>query len=263
MKNKKMQYGKMHTMALPERVNSEEIMMDVYTYVTRHHGQYINIDDKIDSYDLVNKRGRLSTRISRLLYKNYNINLNGLEKSHIGNIVVKHTIPSKRIRFDFSAACDWQDGEFNDEDSCFWGGRAATGDTLRVHPQYFAIRFWQINRPNGVGRALIYHMPVGWVLFNAYGPIDLSIVAQFFSYYVHGEYLASRVDLSNFGSSSDDLWINGGRGYFVPKLVDSKNIPTEIDLRTVIEDDEEEDYDDLIWGDDEDEDEYAEEEIHF
>jgi hypothetical protein len=138
--------------------------------------------------------------------------------SEIGNIARANIVPSKEYYMDFDDELDWEDGEFGDSGSCYWGDRWGARNMLRDHGS-FAIRFFNRRitpvsnkeKFDGFGRAwIVPDIPFegSMVTFNAYpgGDLTTNTVALILSQLFSLPY--KRIRLSNLGSTDRLLYIN-------------------------------------------------------
>jgi len=136
-----------------------------------------------------------------------------------GAFVERKTV---KYSMDFTRRFDWEDGDFGDRGSAFWG-QNHTARHLLERAGAFAVRFYNTY---GKGFARAFVCPVlnenCWVVFNNYG-IPLWRIAKILASYNDCNY--KRVTLFNNGTSKGEIYINGGVGY----LLGNPNIITNVE----------------------------------
>lgn len=168
--------------------------------------------------------GNFPKRVAKWFYQTQQIKIPPDRMSVIGNIASENTRKEPRVYFcDFTQKFDWNDGDFGDSGSCYWGGRAGARQMLSDHDAW-AIRFYKDDTyEEGIGRSWV----VPWrikgekvlIAFNGYGPCDLGLLGQvrvLSCHFNHAYY--KRIELDNEGSSGGMLHINGdnhGIGYIL------------------------------------------------
>ena len=124
-------------------------------------------------------RGKLPNRLAGMLKTRYDIKLTPKQKSTIGNIARKHLLARDNYTVDFTDTFDWNDGDFGDFGSCFWGANFGAREIMEEEG-VIAIRFYDED-DNGIGRAWLYELSdTAWILFNAYG-LECSEAASVFA----------------------------------------------------------------------------------
>lgn len=160
--------------------------------------------------------GTFPKRVAKFLWKKANLHCPESFLSELGNIARRHSSEARTYYIDFAGSIDWQDGDFGDEGSCYWGDNEAAQGILEENGA-FAIRFYSDDTfENGIGRAWIYERRNNFVLWNGYGVEDRDAtlnIARIFAAYLGKSY--SRVHLTNNGSEGGTVYINGGRGYLI------------------------------------------------
>lgn len=134
----------------------------------------------------------------------------------IGNLARQHTEDRLVYSFEFVNRFDWDDGDFGDSGSCYWGSNSGAIEIL-YEQGAMAILFYNADG-DGYARAWFVDLTDSegiYVVFNGYGFASsptrtiARIVAAFFG-------LAyKKIWLSNFGMDNGLLWINGGIGYVI------------------------------------------------
>lgn len=203
----------------------------------------------------LNDDGKLTTRISHYYYKQFNIKLPASILTEIGNIARAHTLTSETFRFEFVNRIDWEDGDFGDDGSCYWGSNAGAREMIQDNGA-LAIRFYDADG-YGIARAWLYDATKFWILWNGYGFADdstLTIAKVFASF---KDYTYKRIYLANYGASSGTLYINNGKGYAIGTPDAIENLRTydlefqDYYMDTCYECDRALYSDDVYWGPDE------------
>jgi hypothetical protein len=162
-------------------------------------------------------RGKFPKRVAQYYKKVHNLKAPDAFIEQIGNIARAHSEELSVYYFDFTRDFDWEEGDFGDDGSCFWGGNAAALDMLYANGAQ-AIRFYN-NYGHGIARAWLVPMEAEGItfIFNGYGfPGNPTLtVAQAFARFTELRY--QQVALTNNGSDDDTLWINSGIGYVIGK----------------------------------------------
>lgn len=163
--------------------------------------------------------GTMAKRVASYYYKQFSIKSPTSFIEQIGNLARQHTSDGVSYDFDFTNALDWEDGDFGDAGSCYWGDHAAARDML-ISDGAFAIRFYSTG-DEGIGRAWIVDRIAAngfYVVYNGYGISDSATLtaARVMSLFLSLTY--KRVVLRNNDHTSGMLWINGGVGYLVGSI---------------------------------------------
>ena len=167
--------------------------------------------------DVINKSGKYNVRLKKILKQKYKV------KSLTENDYCKLStlfgdwLETSKLHFCFADKFDWQDGEFGDGGSCFWGDRASGRDTLEYY-HALAIKFYKTDKDRdtrGVGRAWIArirerdNVDGAVVMFNRYGvPRSIEDIVLALKC-VDKDFVFKHVYLTNEGTSHGDLYING------------------------------------------------------
>lgn len=167
------------------------------------------------------REGKLPKRIASHYFKTHSIKLPAELVAQIGNIARGNLVPGESYSFDFTAAIDWEEGDFGDDGSCYWGDRSAARDMLMDNGA-IAIRFWE--NDFGMGRAWLFDTGDFWVLWNGYGfDGDATLtIALVFSKFMNLTY--KRIYLANRHTTSGTLYINSARGYVIGTAQKIENI---------------------------------------
>lgn len=136
----------------------------------------------------------------------------------IGNIAYRNAERCSHHIFDFTQDFDWDDGDFGDEGSCFWGGREAARTEMLPSLNAYAVRFYRPDdEERGCARAWIVPVCEDYIiLFNPYwdfGNYDGYEMARILAFYWGCNY--KKILLRNNGSTDETLYINAGAGYVI------------------------------------------------
>lgn len=196
--------------------------------------------------------GTLPKRIAQFAYKEAGKKLSVEIIAEVGNIARANSDSNKAFWIDLTQKFDWQDGDFADWGSCFWGGRDGAMEMLRQYGAY-AMRFWTPisefkledvenakNSPRthaskmlrqwkygkkhpdgliGLGRSWVGEKNGMLAVFNTYGEHQSVTSARILATLLGLSY--ESVTLLNNGVEDGELWINSGKGYVVgsPEVV--------------------------------------------
>ena len=190
-----------------------------------------NLEDIIieTGLDWVTKRGTFPKRISRAMKVAYGINLDPIVMGKIGTKAAECCDKNKDFFLDFTDDLTWNQGDFGDSGSCYWGGRQYARKLLMDHNCH-AMRFWSsqaldhakdkaycIRQRYGTGRVWIIPKRTnhGEVLmaFNAYRTDGRPIVhsARILATVLGAFY--KNVPLCNKSNTGGIIYINGGHGF--------------------------------------------------
>jgi hypothetical protein len=133
--------------------------------------------------------------------------------TELGNIARAHTADNLSYQFEFVNEIDWEDGDYGDSGSCWWGQYADARETLTSNGG-LAIRFYS-DDDDGIGRAWIVPHNGLFYLFNGYGFTGDStlIIARVMATHLGLSY--KKVYLSNNDESYSTMYINSGAGYAI------------------------------------------------
>lgn len=213
-----MNFNQLYTFTLESRITGQGFS-SLLSLLSRTQGEWLN-DLRVlpplpfdFDYSWVNSDGKITKRISKFYFQNHGIKLPESLLSAIGNTIKTHTLQNETYYFDFTKDFDWVDGDFGDEGSCYWGSNDQARDMLYDNDAS-AIRFFDKDN-YGIGRAWIYNTGKFWVLWNGYGfqGTPTLIIAQIFSEFMGLSYKS--IGVSNNGSTSGTLYIDGGTGYAI------------------------------------------------
>lgn len=190
-----------------------------------------------DSLDIVNKKGKILKRFS-YFYKLQNDgeiipdDIMGILGDILQNLVTKEL--SRKFFVDFTNSFDWNDGDFGNKGSCWWGGYSDSLPTFEENGGW-CIRFYDESK-NGIGRTWLYPDPEENVIlgFNSYGverPKVSKIIKKIFL--EHGiELHYATCNIEN-RYSSNIPYINGGTGFVLYDDGDSPKPDYDLNMYVV------------------------------
>lgn len=160
-------------------------------------------------------KGRIARRINRILYTHCREDMNENAARYLESATTQYRIGGKWARI--ATNIDWQDGDYADQNSCYWGFNihhraaliAAGAGAVQVKADPTSDR--------GLGRALLLPHRNRAFLFNAYG-LELAAFVQIYRYLVAGYDLHykevefhARVDDPQMGRTA--IYINHDTAY--------------------------------------------------
>lgn len=143
---------------------------------------------------------------------------------NLGDIASRHCMKDGEfINMDFTRTFEWEDGDFGDSGSCFWGERSKAREMLS-EGGCFAMRLFRQwgDLDSGFARAwigdrAIYHdghKTLAYIVFNGYGKTALEM-ARILARHLGAGMSYHAITLKNNGRSDGTLYINGGTGFIV------------------------------------------------
>lgn len=171
-------------------------------------------------------KGTFTKRLSKYFYDNYEVLFTKEQLTELGAIAKDHSIDVATLYLDITRNFNWDDGDFGDSDSCFWGSRSRARDILYQNGAY-ALRFYKELAGEGYGRCWLVPVNEGWIIFNGYG-LSVLKIAQILST-VCGLYYGKASLLIN-GEYDGKVWIgarnseNKGNGYIIGSYEDISSI---------------------------------------
>jgi polyhydroxyalkanoate synthesis regulator phasin len=170
-------------------------------------------------------RGTLPKRITSYYYKNWQVKLSPEIVTELGNRGKLHASKAQTIVMDMTDSIDWQDGQFGDNGSCFWGEKSGAKSMIEKHG--FAVRAYKARDAYTIkeGDPIVWSHIRGYarawlaevrrnvvVVFNGYGESTLNF-ARLLALKFGCSY--KRINLLNNGYDDGVLWINGAVGYLI------------------------------------------------
>lgn len=145
--------------------------------IVRPLGGWTNFVESLGT-EWVTKEGKYTTRLSTALFKS-GTKLSKGQLETIANTLNDHVLKSGEYSFTFDKGyLTGRAHEYCHKDSCWWGGYERARPTLAANDGY-AIRMWDNGNP--VARCWIAPASGGYILFNAYGKLDLGAFSQVLS----------------------------------------------------------------------------------
>jgi hypothetical protein len=208
--------------------------------------QYGFSPDYTFDWRIVNKEGKLPKRIKSWMYKSGKSKVSDRIIEHIGNTAYESRFWKDEFDFRFTNDIDWQQGDFGDHDSCYWGTKEYMLDDLRRNESVYSIKIYNDGihlDSNGWGRAiLLLDFPkVGAVTaINAYPKgFQITNISRLVAKWVHSTFgfepVTKRIHLDYDGEWKEPIWINGGNGATIsmlPLLISRYNTRSYFDLNT-------------------------------
>lgn len=126
----------------------------------------------------VTKDGKFTTRLANELFK-HGVKLSKDQLETIANALSDFVSRDGKYDFTFDQGFVAGDAEeYCHRDSCWWGGYSSARPMLAGNGGY-ALRMWENGKP--VARCWIAPVADGYVMFNAYGKMDLGLFARVIS----------------------------------------------------------------------------------
>lgn len=202
--------------------------------ITNHLERFVC---SFDDLDWINKEGKFPKRVFNHFRQMFNVKLSNDIIGVIGDLIRRYMLIDESVNFDLTDKFNWNAGDFGDSGSCYWESRCSARDTLEYH-NALAFRTYGTNQygyQHGLGRVWIgRYSDNDLIFFNAYGEMlenrSLSreraarIFCKFFENTTGKKLYSKSINLTNNYSSSDFLYINGGKGI----LVSSREIPDNL-----------------------------------
>ena len=175
----------------------------------------------------VPKGGTLTKRLSKRFYKEAKIKLSSKTLTELGNLIAAHTINQSKANIKIAPFDDgeipWNEGDYCDNGSCFFGCRSHIKYLFNDHPFYGFLVNTTINGFKQSSRSILYmenndsykYKGKFYVLFNGYG-IQLYEQTRILAFVLGLTY--KKVSSGNNGPRNDDLlWINNNRVFIIGK----------------------------------------------
>lgn len=194
-------------------------MLNAHTEISKQHTRWrFEVDRSIGGPIWKTLKGTFPRRVSRYMYKTYNIKLNVPLVRAIGNVAQQNSTQGNVV-FDFTRRISWEAGDFRDAGSCFWTDYGGSRIAM-MRAEIGAIRIYSPRGAHGRGRAWFYPLPEGFVLFNAYGIMQARTIANFLSQLFGEDYDYRRTSIghtytqNSLFSGTYELYLNSD-GYVV------------------------------------------------
>lgn len=203
---------------LPSMV-SMQAMNEVWQYVARKRGFEFDVPaPHAVGMEWMNKLGTFPKRYARLTYMQTGRRFTPEQLAHIGQLARRscNGATTAAVSADFTTRIDWCDGDFGDNESCFWGSKSNGREALERATGFEALRLYKSpGSTEGIGRVWTVKRKVGTTnmrfMFNAYGPYQLPLLANALAQ--HQGKVATRVVLVNNGVTDGGVFINGATQY--------------------------------------------------
>lgn len=164
-------------------------------------------------YVWVNKNGKFTKRMAKYYKTQHGIKLPEDFLSEIGNIARQYSLSGVTYNFQIVDSIDWEDGDFGDGGSCYWGDHASAKDMI-IENNGLAICFFD-EGGDGMGRAWLFNAGEFWIIWNGYGFAGnpTRTIASVFAQWQGLGY--TKIRLTNDGTDTGMLYINSGIGYAI------------------------------------------------
>ena len=172
--------------------------------------------------------GKITKRLSRLYSNLYRTRLPDRVIQDIGNIASQYVSDGDEFDVIFTDKLDWDRGDFNDPDSCFWTVNSAVHKEFRYNEHLFAVKLYADG--HGFARALIYNSGDVLYIFNTYGlmtPFMTSLMFDFLGITEYSLAMNPRFRFTFNGTTTGTLWINNN-GYGGVIYVDGNFVTSEL-----------------------------------
>lgn len=169
---------------------------------------------KLKLFKTVKFQGNLTTRIEKYVKLAYDVKLSRETITECGNIAKNSMSEGTKYVFEFTDNFDWDDGDYGDIGSCYWGCNSAARFFMHDNPNCYAIRFYNPDDlSEGIGRAWFVRTRLDNVVisFNAYGPYTLQQINVMLEKITGAKMFTAKI--TNYGNTGGTLWINGFKGY--------------------------------------------------
>jgi len=156
--------------------------------------------------------GTMPKRIAKYYFKEHGLKFPQSQLAALGQLARSHSSETKTYTFELANQIDWQDGDFGDGGSCWWGSYSGSRVMWDAN-NGLSIRFYD-ESGDGYARAWVMEIDTElYTVMNGYGLSTLQIT-RIFAQFTGLTY--KQIHLHNSASSS--LWINGSMGYIVGKF---------------------------------------------
>lgn len=219
------------TVSLPVGYVTSEALHEVRDFIYHETNTYLDISDIGEEWTLTGKgnkyQGTLPKRVTNMLFKEYGVRLTNPQVSKIGNIARAGVVNLDKFEVDFTSDLNsWDAGDYGDCGSCYWGDRSYARTMLADHDSY-AIRFYGKRYEHdittrGIGRAWIIPYGEMMIVYNAYGPYNLTIISRIIAQLAGASY--KKIEFTNNGTACETLWINGETAFLIGSPEQMTNI---------------------------------------
>jgi len=176
-------------------------------------------------------RGKLSKRIKKYIKQKYNINLTTKDMGKIGSIIDNYSLLENFIII-FTDYFNWNPGDYNDYNSCFWTYNSPARKLMKKHGVYAALLHDKNGK--GIGRTWIYDYDSETsIIFNAYG-VTLEKIANVLLETSLFSNPVNFIKLTNEGTSKGLIYINYGGIIIGPSATKIKKFDLKIDTSKYI-----------------------------
>ena len=179
-------------------------MLDMHTNVSDQGRWRLEVDRSIGGPIWKTLKGTFPKRVSRYMYKTYNIKVRNALLQSIGNIAQQNSTQGDVV-FDFTRRISWEAGDFRDNESCFWTDYGGSRIAM-MRAGIGAIRIYNPGGTLGRGRAWFSPLPEGFILFNAYGIMQARTIANFLCQLFGEDYNYKQTHISHTHRDSDGGW---------------------------------------------------------
>ena len=178
--------------------------------------RYFHMDEGVlDWTTRLTQDGRLVTRISRHVYKNWEVKLDKDAKAQVGNIINQYKVPSKEYIFEFDPNISGMvSGRFGDDGSCFYTENKEARWLMQANDFHVIKIYTQPNEEPHARAWCKWLDGESFVMFNGYG-MQTRTVATLLSRAL--DMVRTPIKLTNLGKGDNLLWINDKVGYLLGK----------------------------------------------
>lgn len=130
-----------------------------------------------------------------------------------------------------SGPFDWKKGDFGDPNSCYWSCHTYARMQLNTQHNAFAFRLWSGagDDRRGLGRCWILCVGGAVLLWNAYGPYTLDMIARHVGNFISKGWAdPKKIKLTNDGGGGGWLYINNAAAFAIAP--DGVSVPEHIEL---------------------------------
>jgi hypothetical protein len=160
-------------------------------------------------------KGTFPKRVANYYRKEYSIKCPESFIRELGNLARQHSGEKSVYHFDFTDTIDWEDGDFGDSGSCYWGIYESNRHALQEGGG-LAIRFFNEDG-DGYARAWLVQYGSVYIVFNGYGFYNNPTlqIARVFAAFLNANY--QNVDFYS------DVYVNSDTAFVVGKVADFRD----------------------------------------